>query len=215
MKIIPFLFCCILLNGLANAQTNPALADTLAKMVVTDQQAAGLPPKGLTFDSPQWQHFKDSVFTSHHKRLEKMLDSYGYPGSDMVGEQGAHHFWLLVQHLDKWPAFQQQVIKAMEQQVANKNASPKDLAYLTDRVRLNTGGKQVYGTQVTYNIDSCQAIPKPLEDPASVNERRKAAGLEPLENYLNMMSENHFQMNREMYEKKGIKGPKLYEQRIK
>jgi len=51
-----------------------------------------------------------------------MLDSYGYPGSDMVGEEGAHHFWLLVQHLDKWPAFQQQVIKAMEQQVADKKA---------------------------------------------------------------------------------------------
>jgi len=53
MKIIPFLFCCLLLNNLTIAQTNPALADTLAKMVVTDQQAAGLPPKGLTFDSPQ------------------------------------------------------------------------------------------------------------------------------------------------------------------
>lgn len=41
-----------------------------------------------------------------------------------------------------------------------------------NRVRLNTSQKQVYGTQVTYNIDSCQAIPMPLLDSLTVNQRR-------------------------------------------
>ncbi len=193
-----------------HAQTNPALADTLAAMVITDQRAAGLPPEGQTLNSPEWMHFKDSVFSSHHERLEKIFARHGYPGYDKVGTKGAKHFWLLVQHLDKWPAFQEQVLAAMEKELKNKNASATDFAYLTDRVRLNTGRQQVYGTQLTYNTDSCQAIPKPLENPASVNARRKSVDLESIEKYMNQMSESHFEMNREMYEKKGIMKPKLY-----
>jgi hypothetical protein len=98
----------------------------------------------------------------------------------------------------------------MEKQVAVSNASSADFAYLTDRVRLNTGNHQLYGTQVTYNTDSCQAYPKPLEQPGTVNERRKAMGLPPLEEYLNQLSESHFWMNKSVYEKKGITHPKLY-----
>lgn len=192
------------------AQTDKVLADTLARMVVADQQVAGLPPKGMHFDSPEWLKWKDSVFTSHYQRLKELLAHIGYPGYDKVGVKGSHHFWLMVQHLDKWPAFQQQVLDAMEKEVARKNASAEDFAYLTDRVRLNTGKPQLYGTQVSYNTDSCQAVPKSLDTPELVNKRRKAAGMEPLEKYLNIMSEMHFAMNKAGYEKKGIKGPKLY-----
>jgi hypothetical protein len=76
-------------------------------------------------------------------------------------------------------------------------------------VNLNLGKKQVYGTQVTYRLDSCEAIPKPLTDSLNVNTRRKEVGLEPIEDYLNMMSEMHFEMNKAVYESKGIHKPKL------
>lgn len=200
----------LLLSSTVFAQKNKLLKDTLAKMVIWDQKAAGLPPEGTAFESPKWQNFKDSVFTSHYGRLKAVFASIGFPGEDMVGKEGSKHFWLMVQHLDKWPAFQQQVLNSMEKEVAKQNASAKDFAYLTDRVRLNTGQKQVYGTQVTYNTDSCQAIPRALENPESVNQRRKAVGLEPLEKYLNGMSEMHFMMNKDRYEKAGILKPKLY-----
>jgi hypothetical protein len=187
-----------------------ALADTLAKMVITDQKAAGLPPANISLSSPEWLQFKDSVFTSHYYRLKEFVSNNGYPGYNLVGKEGSHNFWLLVQHLDKWPDFQQKILIEMEKQVQLHNASPADFAYLTDRVRLNTGQQQVYGTQVTYNTDSCQAIPRPLENPTSVNERRKSVELNSIETYLNQMSESHFRMNQHTYEEKGIKGPKLY-----
>lgn len=80
---------------------------------------------------------------------------------------------------------------------------------MTDRVNINTGKKQVYATQLTYNTKLCQAIPKPLADSATVNVRRKMVGLEPIENYLNQMSRMHFNMNKENYEKHGIHEPKI------
>ncbi|KQB99246.1 DUF6624 domain-containing protein [Pedobacter sp. Hv1] len=197
-------------SSTAFAQQNKSLSDMLAKMVVSDQKAASLPPAGVAFESPQWQNFKDSVFTSHYGRLKEVFVKNGFPGEDVVGKDGSKNFWLMVQHLDKWPDFQQQVLNSMEKQVAKENASAKDFAYLTDRVRLNTGRKQVYGTQVTYNLDSCQAIPRSLENPESVNQRRKSVGLDLLEKYLNGMSGSHFLMNKESYEKRGIHQPKLY-----
>ena len=59
-------------------------------------------------------------------------------------------------------------------------------------------------------METGQAYPKDLEDSLNVNERRKSIGLEPLEEYLNEMTEMHFEMNKEYYSEKGITEPKLY-----
>ncbi|MCS6883729.1 MAG: hypothetical protein NZU74_20615, partial [Chloroflexaceae bacterium] len=61
-------------------------------------------------------------------------------------------------------------------------ARPQDLAYLTDRVRFNTGQPQVYGTQVLI-IDGRVTL-KPIEDEANVDARRAAVGLLPLAEYV-------------------------------
>ena len=59
-------------------------------------------------------------------------------------------------------------------------------------------------------METGQAYPKPLEDSLGVNERRKSIGLEPIEEYLNGMTEMHFEMNKEHYLKKGVTEPILY-----
>lgn len=196
-------------SAIAFAQTDLSLKDSLAKMAIWDQKVAGFQPEHK-IDDPKRKQLQDSIFTSHYSRLQKILSDHGYPGFDLVGKQGSRDFWLLVQHLDKWPHFQQKVLDAMKKQVLKKNASSGDYAYLTDRVRLNTSRNQLYGTQVSYNTDSCQAIFRPTEHPESLNKRRKEVGLDSIEEYLNKMSELHFRMNKDNYEKRGIKGPKLY-----
>jgi hypothetical protein len=52
---------------------------------------------------------------------------------------------------------------------------------LTDRVLLAEGKKQVYGTQFTLVNGKCK--PRPLEDEANVDQRRKEVGLRPLAEY--------------------------------
>ncbi|WP_315814614.1 DUF6624 domain-containing protein [Paraflavitalea speifideaquila] len=158
-------------------------------------------------------------FEAHHSMeeiaegqgiLENMFNRYGFPGFDVAGKEGSFNFWLMAQHCDKWPAFQDKVLTSMKKQVDKGNANPQNYAYLTDRVRMNTGRKQLYGTQVTYNTDSCQAYPRPTEDSLQLNERRKMMGMESIEKYLNAVSEGHFEMNRAGYEKRGITKAKLY-----
>jgi hypothetical protein len=197
-------------NVSAQKRFNQVLADSLNSWVVFDQIAANSPEgKYKLISRDRFEKFQDSVFTTHQILLSKVFEKYGYPGYDMVGKKGSNQFWLMVQHCDKQPEFQQKVLAAMKKEVAKGNADAKNFAYLTDRVRLNTGQKQVYGTQVTYNLDSCQAIPRALTDSSTVNQRRKQVGLPPIEVYLNQMSELHFMMNKATYEKEGILKPKI------
>lgn len=203
-------FLLFITNASAQRKINQTLIDSLNKWVIVDQIAANsFEGKYKAYTREQLDHFKDSVFTGHQVLLSKMFNEYGYPGYDLVGKKGSNQFWLMVQHCDKQPEFQQKVLAAMKKEVAKGNADPRDFAYLTDRVRLNTGQKQLYGTQVTYNTDSCQAIPRLLSDSSTVNQRRKDLGLEPIEAYLNRMSELQFMMNKADYQKNGINKPKL------
>lgn len=190
---------------------NQQLADELIKMAKVDQIAAGIRQGKYTeYSVEEWRSFKDSVFTTHQKRLDEIFNEYGYPGYDLVGERGEQSFWLMTQHSDFNPDFQNKVLQQLEIQVKRNNANSRNFGLLTDRVLINTGKQQIYGTQVDYNWDKCQAFSKNLEDPDHVNERRKEVGLQPIDEYLNNMSQMHFEMNKDLFLKKGITGPTLY-----
>ncbi|WP_394747433.1 DUF6624 domain-containing protein [Spongiimicrobium salis] len=195
------------------ATFNQELADELKKMTVVDQLAAwnAYPPETHQHLSlEEWNAFKDSVYRTHQKRLQEIFNEFGFAGYDLVGEEGSLNFWLMTQHSDHNPDFQQQILEKMKIEVDKGNASSSNYALLVDRVQLNTGKPQIYGTQVDYNFDIAQAFPKNLADSTKVNERRKSVGLEPIEQYLNDMSRSNFEMNKQLYLDKGITEPTLY-----
>jgi hypothetical protein len=189
---------------------NQKLCDELIEMGKLDQIAAYI-PQGLykKWSSKQWDTFKDSVFRMHKKRLEEIFNEYGYPGYNLVGKKGELNFWLITQHSDFDTSFQIQVLRKMKIEVENNNASPTNYGLLTDRVLINTGKNQLYGTQVTYNSQG-QAYPKNLADSINVNKRRVEKGFEPIEEYLNAMTDLYFRMNRDYLKEKGILEPQFY-----
>ena len=137
----------------------------------------------------------DSIYRANQQRAEQVLDTRGYPGYDVLGKEASYLFWVIVQHSDHNPEFQKRVLLLMQQEVERQNANPRDFALLTDRVCVNTGQKQVYGTQVSYNLLSGKASPEPTIDPEHLNERRSQVGLEPIETYLSEMTASHMEHN--------------------
>jgi hypothetical protein len=121
--------------------------------------------------------------------LREVVTKFGWPGRSLVGDDGAHAAWLLAQHADRDPALQKHCLTLLEQAVAASEAEPRDLAFLTDRVRLASGQRQIYGTQMTPH-DGRFAVRR-LADPESVDERRASVGLEPLNEYLKRAIELH------------------------
>lgn len=187
------------------------LANELKNMAKLDQIAAYIPQGEHKKLSPEeWADFKLATFEKNRQRLEQLFKQIGFIGYDRAGKEGSDNFWLMVQHCDHAPEFQQRVLEEMKKEVANGNATANKYAMLVDRVQVNLGNQQVYGTQVSYDLDSCQAYSKNLANPEQVNRLREQVGLEPLEVYLNDMSKAHFTMNKERYIQLGIKGPTLY-----
>ena len=114
--------------------------------------------------------------------LRAVVKRIGWPGRTLVGAEGAHAAWLIAQHADRQPAFQRSCLKLLERAAARGEASPVDLAYLTDRVLLARGEQQWYGTQVSARTEGFVA-PR-LHDPDTVDARRAGMGLAPLADQL-------------------------------
>lgn len=168
------------------------------------------PPDNFkNYPEKKWFTFRDSVFKKNQEIVENYFDKYGYLGFDKIGEHSSDIFHLIVQHSDKNVEFQKRVLEKLKIEVGKKNANPANYAYLYDRVKLNCNEKQLYATQVEYNKFG-QAIPKKLEDSVNIDARRKQYLLMPLKEYLNWLTKNHFEMNRDFFLKQGIIEPYLY-----
>lgn len=126
---------------------------------------------------------QDSVFNANLQWMRLVLAQYGWPGRRLVGDEGSHGAWLLLQHADRDTALQRTALQLLEKAVSVGDASGRDLAYLTDRVRAAEGRPQVYGTQLQYDSRGC-ASPKPSEEPAQLDARRASVGLEPVAEYV-------------------------------
>jgi uncharacterized protein len=163
-----------------------ALRAELLRMVKEDQEARKEAIKASADDSPAHRKMVE-IDRRNTARMKEIIEKYGWPGNSLVGEEGAHAAWLLVQHADRERAFQKRCLTLLEGAVKEREAAPVDLAYLTDRVRVAENKKQVYGTQ--FRQVEGKLEPYPIEDEKNVDRRRKELGLPPLAEYRRVIEE--------------------------
>lgn len=169
---------------------DPALREELLAMLAEDQAVrTGIAPPGDDRTAEELVGALDEVDTRHAARISEILDTHGWPGWSLVGEDGSTAAWALVQHADLRPELQRRALELLRAAVAAGDASPGDLAYLTDRVRVAEGQPQVYGTQWEPDASGSLVPRTPIEDPDAVDERRAAAGLTSLDDYLDELRE--------------------------
>ncbi|TYB49343.1 hypothetical protein FXF69_09695 [Actinomadura chibensis] len=113
--------------------------------------------------------------------LDRVVRRHGWPGNALVGARAADAAWLLAQHADRRRRAQRRLLLALRDAVARGDADRKHLAYLEDRVRVNAGRPQRYGTQYTETESGFG--PRPIEDPDGLDERRAEMGLPPMDEY--------------------------------
>jgi hypothetical protein len=177
----------------AEANLNKPLVARLDSIYVEDQQyrlQIGEMEKKFGVESQEmqnlWQtiHEKDSM---NLIRVIPILDTYGWLGPDVVGEQGSATLFLVIQHADL--ATQEKYLPMMREAVKNHKASGSSLALLEDRVSLREGKRQIYGSQIGRDPETLVYYVSPLEDPDNVDKRRADVGLPPLADYV-----SHWQM---------------------
>ncbi len=139
-----------------------------------DQAArTSLPPGELM---AEWETVVAPVDRDNTARLREIVGRHGWPGHRLVGADGAHAAWLLVQHAPE--DVQEECLPLLADAVARGDASAVDLAYLTDRVLMHRGEPQLHGTQYRQVRDGVLEL-WPVRDPAGLDERRAALGLAP------------------------------------
>jgi hypothetical protein len=169
----------LLLSACASPQPiafNEALRQELLQMRDADQRIRTTALHATNF------HGILEVDGRHLLRMKEIVAQHGWPGKSLVGEDGSHAAWLLVQHATQDPDFMNHCRGLMERAIKDGEASPKDYAFLVDRVRLQRGKMQIYGTQFIQDPKG-RLILQPLKDPEDVDERRHKMGMEPLVEY--------------------------------
>lgn len=135
-----------------------------------------------TFDA-LWEKQKrlDSI---NQEKVEEILASDGWPSTEEVGQKGCETIFHVLQHADYHVSWQKQYLPKVRQAAKAGKIDSSEMAMFIDRVKINSGQKQVYGTQIGYYKPTGQHFVKPLKQPMTVEKRRKQVGLPPMDLYL-------------------------------
>jgi Family of unknown function (DUF6624) len=195
------LLCCVLLfvchvqaqTGHAPKVAKPSLRRELLKRVEEDQAIRNeLIKKGIQKPDKATLARMEAIDAGNLARMKEIVRRYGWPGPELVGEDGTEAAFMLVQHADY--AFQKEMLPLVEKAFRAHKLSGQSYALLLDRVLVAEGKPQVYGTQARkFEFwNGKEPVLEPIEDEANVDKRRAEVGLMPLAEYLKMLKQFYF-----------------------
>lgn len=117
-------------------------------------------------------------------KVSNILDNNGWLGKNVVGERGNLTLFLVLQHADNNINMQLKYLPLLKEAAKNGNANTEHLAMFEDRVRINQGKKQIYGSQIGKNDNTGKYFVHQIEDPLNVDKRRKEVGLISMSDYV-------------------------------
>ena len=131
-----------------------------------------------------------SLFGGYHPRMRELHDrnagrlheiwtEHGWPTRSLVGVEGAHAAWLILQHAIAQPVLQRAGLAALQLLVESGEVDPVEVAMLHDRICTFEGTPQSFGTQFDWDAEG-RMSPLPVDDMALVDMRRQKLGLSTL-----------------------------------
>lgn len=145
-----------------------------------------------------------AIHNGNAKELNRIIDIIGFPTSEKVGEEASNAAWLIIQHSIGQPDFMKKCAALMEIEVENGQADKINFAYLIDRIAIFEGNPQLFGTQFDWD-ENGEMSPADIDVYDKINERRKAIGLNTLDEQIKVM--------RERIKTENQRPPKDYEER--
>jgi hypothetical protein len=114
--------------------------------------------------------------------LKSLEPKYGLISSKKYGDKAYKAAYLIVLHApEEDVAYMEHYLSLMQ---TEDGGVDEYMAYLTDKIALQKGRPQIYGTQVTFNEHTGKYEPYKLKDPEETARLRDQLKLEPLEKYV-------------------------------
>ncbi|MBI3420459.1 MAG: hypothetical protein HY006_00155 [Candidatus Sungbacteria bacterium] len=164
-----------------------SIASEIAAMVAKDQE---MRKRALKNEGVIETEEDEKLDQENTIRMKEIINQIGWPTIPKVGKEIAEGAWFLVQHADHDVEFQKRCLQLMRK-APEGEVSKIEIAYLEDRVRVNEGRPQLYGTQFCGEGENY--APRPIENPKKVDERRQELGLESMEKYKESLLEKYNQ----------------------
>lgn len=180
-------------NAIENVM-NKELQIEIIKMYINDQYVrSNLMTDVLEKYSLKKEEIIEDIYgiytdEKNRERLKQIIAQYGFPTRNLVGKDAMQGIFLIIQHSDQDKQWQKSQLANIEKAVKMGDMDGQSYAYLYDRIKINTGEKQWYGTQFE-KVDAKNNIAElaPTEDLENLDHRRMAMGLMPVEMYRKFM----------------------------
>ena len=111
--------------------------------------------------------------------VSNLLDEHGWPTHGEIDYIGGWHLFTLIQHANvEMQKKYYPMIKAAYENGTFKSGT--SIAMFEDRIAINQGNQQIYGTQWCYDYETKESFLCPIGDIEQVDERRAKLGMDPL-----------------------------------
>jgi len=172
---------------------NPNLKAQLIDMLIVDQYYREFSTKNELVKLGYKTHH-DSLLnynmigldSLNQMKLKTIFNKHGYPTKAMVGKLALQGVHFILQHSDRDIAFQKKYLPQIKKMAENGEIIPEQYGFLLDRILINEGKSQIYGTQQVPEEIKPTINYKPMKNPKMVNERRMKLGMMPIEYYLKL-----------------------------
>ena len=103
----------------------------------------------------------------NERKVKVILDKYGWPGKDIIGEQGNWTICNVIQHSDN--EIRIKYLPMIKQAVKDKKLHPRFLVRTEDRIATERGDLQIYGGQMKYYPETKIFNVWPVYDPVNID----------------------------------------------
>lgn len=168
---------------------NKGLQIELIKMYINDQSARGRVLTNIiskyALDGYQVTKMDAvSIDKMNRDRLKQIIIENGFPTRLLVGKDAMRSVFLIIQHSDGDKQWQKEQLPNIARAVKQGDIEGEGYAYLYDRIKINGGEKQLYGTQFK-NVDPINKKVElaDTEDIENLDTRRMELGMMPIQLY--------------------------------
>ncbi len=169
---------------------NKALQLEIIKLFLRDQAIRGNVMEDIIskyqLDTPVFKPEEGMSYIDemNRERLKDIFKKFGFPTRKLIGQDAMNGVFFIIQHADGDPEWQKSQLSNIELAATNGDLTTGDYAYLYDRIKVNHGEPQKYGSQFA-KVDREHQIAelRDTEDVANLNTRRREMGMMPIEMY--------------------------------
>jgi hypothetical protein len=164
--------------------------------VYDNDQAAREWTKGMSSLSAdeivQYSTEMERVDSLNQATVFGILDKEGWPSH--LSDKANRAIWIVIDHSDL--AYRSKYLGLVKEKAEEGVLDKTDYAILNDRVLMEEGKPQIYGTQIKMAATivedelAMQLCLWPVEYPAALDSLRSTVGLSPIEEYLKTSSES-------------------------